>query len=140
MSSRNTQLLKGESCDSLNIFGCPTQKNITKPWIFSAHKVSIKVEMIKKLSSRKFGSEDSTFMFILTDVFVIRVVYFSLHRFEYGSFWPNLRESDFHYVGEGPGLGCNFNVPLNNVGMTDADYLAVFHQVLLPMASEVHFC
>jgi hypothetical protein len=24
--------------------------------------------------------------------------------------------------------------------MTDADYLAVFHQVLLPMASEVHFC
>ncbi|PNF26149.1 hypothetical protein B7P43_G04459 [Cryptotermes secundus] len=65
-----------------------------------------------------------------------RVVYFSLHRFEHGSFWPNLRESDFHYVGEGAGLGYNFNVPLNNVGMTDADYLAVFHQVLLPMASE----
>jgi acetoin utilization deacetylase AcuC-like enzyme len=60
-----------------------------------------------------------------------------LHRFEHGSFWPNLRESDFHYVGEGPGLGYTCNVPLNNVGMTDADYLAVFHQVLLPMASEV---
>ncbi|KDR24372.1 Histone deacetylase 6 [Zootermopsis nevadensis] len=65
-----------------------------------------------------------------------RVVYFSLHRFEYGSFWPNLKESDFHYIGEGPGLGYNFNIPLNNVGMTDADYLAVFHQVLLPMANE----
>lgn len=76
---------------------------------------------------------------ILIGVFAVRVVYFSLHRFEYGSFWPNLRESDFHYVGEGPGLGYNFNVPLNNVGMTDADYLAVFHQVLLPMASEVCF-
>jgi histone deacetylase 6 len=60
-----------------------------------------------------------------------------LHRFEHGSFWPNLRESDFHYVGEGAGLGYNFNIPLNNVGMTDADYLAVFHQVLLPMANEV---
>ncbi|XP_069687064.1 histone deacetylase 6 isoform X1 [Periplaneta americana] len=65
-----------------------------------------------------------------------RVVYFSLHRYEHGSFWPNLRESDFHYIGEGSGLGYNFNVPLNNVGMTDADYLAVFHQVLLPMAYE----
>ncbi|KAJ9582108.1 hypothetical protein L9F63_003564, partial [Diploptera punctata] len=65
-----------------------------------------------------------------------RVVYFSLHRYEHGSFWPNLRESEYDFIGDGPGTGYNFNIPLNNVGMTDADYLAVFHQVLLPMASE----
>jgi len=76
-------------------------------------------------------------MNILICLLLVRVVYFSLHRFEHGSFWPNLRESNFHYVGEGPGLGYNFNIPLNHVGMTDADYLAVFHQVLLPMANEV---
>lgn len=83
------------------------------------------------------GTGNSEYVNIIMDWPVIRVVYFSLHRFEYGSFWPNLKESDFHYIGEGPGLGYNFNIPLNNVGMTDADYLAVFHQVLLPMANEV---
>ncbi|XP_014219732.1 histone deacetylase 6 [Copidosoma floridanum] len=65
-----------------------------------------------------------------------RVVYFSIHRYENGEFWPNLRESDYHYVGEGAGEGYNFNVPLNKTGMTNADYLAIFQQVLLPMAYE----
>ncbi|KAL1123276.1 hypothetical protein AAG570_002362 [Ranatra chinensis] len=65
-----------------------------------------------------------------------RVVYFSMHRYEHGLFWPNLRESDFDYIGEGPGRGFNFNIPLNMTGMSDADYLAVFHHVLLRMAYE----
>ncbi|XP_015110573.1 histone deacetylase 6 [Diachasma alloeum] len=65
-----------------------------------------------------------------------RVVYFSIHRYENGSFWPNLRESDYHYVGAGAGVGHNFNVPLNKTGMTNGDYLAIFQQVLLPMAYE----
>ncbi|KAL6254921.1 hypothetical protein P5V15_014263 [Pogonomyrmex californicus] len=65
-----------------------------------------------------------------------RVVYFSIHRYEYGEFWPNLKESDFHYVGEDFGEGYNFNVPLNKTGMTNADYIAIFQQVLLPMAYE----
>ncbi|XP_049882101.1 histone deacetylase 6 isoform X1 [Pectinophora gossypiella] len=65
-----------------------------------------------------------------------RVVYFSIHRYEHGSFWPNLRQSDFHYVGCGRGKGYTFNVPLNKTGMTDADYLAIWHQLLLPMAFE----
>ncbi|KAL0119653.1 hypothetical protein PUN28_007827 [Cardiocondyla obscurior] len=65
-----------------------------------------------------------------------RVVYFSIHRYEYGEFWPNLRESDFHYVGEDLGEGYNFNIPLNKTGMTNADYIAIFQQVLLPMAYE----
>ncbi|CAH2050846.1 unnamed protein product, partial [Iphiclides podalirius] len=65
-----------------------------------------------------------------------RVVYFSVHRYEHGAFWPNLRQSDFNYVGRGKGAGYNFNVPLNTTGMRDADYLAIWHQLLMPMALE----
>lgn len=66
-----------------------------------------------------------------------RVLYFSIHRFEHGTFWPNLRESDFDYVGDEPAEGKNINVPLNKTGMTNADYLAIFQQLLLPVAIEV---
>ncbi|XP_065224812.1 polyamine deacetylase HDAC10-like isoform X2 [Planococcus citri] len=65
-----------------------------------------------------------------------RVLYFSIHRFEYGTFWPNLRESDYDYVGEGAGLGYNFNVPLNKTGFGNSEYLAIFHELLLPAAIE----
>lgn len=68
-----------------------------------------------------------------------RVVYFSIHRFEHGTFWPNLRESDFDSAGSGNGEGKNINVPLNKVGMTNADYLAIFQQLLMPVAIEVLF-
>lgn len=66
-----------------------------------------------------------------------RVLYFSIHRFEHGTFWPNLRESDFDYIGADGGEGKNINVPLNKIGMTNADYLAIFQQLLLPVALEV---
>ncbi|XP_065353218.1 histone deacetylase 6 isoform X1 [Cloeon dipterum] len=65
-----------------------------------------------------------------------RLLYFSVHRYEHGSFWPNLKESDFNFVGAGPGAGCNANVPLNRTGMGDADYLAIFHHLLLPLAHQ----
>ncbi|CAK1540301.1 unnamed protein product [Leptosia nina] len=65
-----------------------------------------------------------------------RVVYFSIHRYEHGSFWPNLRQSNFDYIGSGAGEGFNFNLPLNHIGMKDADYLAIWYQLLLPMAFE----
>uniref|UniRef100_A0A182QX80 UBP-type domain-containing protein n=1 Tax=Anopheles farauti TaxID=69004 RepID=A0A182QX80_9DIPT len=65
-----------------------------------------------------------------------RVLYFSIHRYEHGTFWPNLRESDFDYVGDGKGTGYNFNVPLNATGMTNGDYLAIWQQLLLPVATE----
>ncbi|XP_022236180.1 histone deacetylase 10-like, partial [Limulus polyphemus] len=42
-----------------------------------------------------------------------RVLYFSIHLYEHGAFWPELRESNFDYVGEGSGKGFNINVPLN---------------------------
>lgn len=66
-----------------------------------------------------------------------RVVYFSVHRYEHGMFWPNLRESDYDYVGEAAGAGYNFNVPLNQTGMTNGDYLAIWQQLLMPVATEV---
>ncbi|XP_037919448.1 histone deacetylase 6 isoform X1 [Hermetia illucens] len=65
-----------------------------------------------------------------------RVVYFSIHRFEYGTFWPNLHQSDFDYIGSGKGEGFNFNLPLNKKGMTNGDYMAIFQQILLPVAVE----
>lgn len=73
----------------------------------------------------------------MTFLSFFRVLYFSIHRYEYGTFWPNLRESDFDYIGEGAGRGYNFNVPLNSVGMRDNDYMAIWHQLLLPVAYEV---
>ncbi|XP_055958086.1 histone deacetylase 6 isoform X1 [Patella vulgata] len=65
-----------------------------------------------------------------------RVLYFSIHRYEYGSFWPNLRESDYDFIGRGNGKGFNVNVPLNKTGMTDSEYIAILQQVLMPIAYE----
>lgn len=64
------------------------------------------------------------------------MLYFSIHRYEHGSFWPNLQESDYHAIGSGPGTGYNFNVPLNAKGMGNGDYLAIFQQLLLPVTLE----
>lgn len=64
------------------------------------------------------------------------VLYFSIHRYEHGAFWPNLRESNFDHVGEGAGKGFNINFPLNTIGLQDSDYLAIVIQILLPVAYE----
>ena len=64
------------------------------------------------------------------------VLYISIHRYERGAWWPNLQESDFTSVGSGPGLGYNCNIPLNTTDNTDADYLAAWHRVVLPLAAE----
>ncbi|KAJ8047813.1 Histone deacetylase 6 [Holothuria leucospilota] len=65
-----------------------------------------------------------------------RVLYFSMHRYERGKFWPHLPESDWDHVGDGKGQGYNVNVPWNETGMGDAEYFAVFQDVLLPLALE----
>ncbi|XP_048013821.1 polyamine deacetylase HDAC10 isoform X1 [Megalobrama amblycephala] len=64
------------------------------------------------------------------------VLYFSWHRYEHQTFWPNLPESDYTSVGKGKGSGFNINLPWNKVGMTNSDYLAAFFHVLLPAAYE----
>ncbi|KAM9311724.1 polyamine deacetylase HDAC10 [Gastrophryne carolinensis] len=64
------------------------------------------------------------------------VLYFSWHRYEHGTFWPNLRESDYDAIGKGKGTGYNINLPWNQTGMNNADYVAAFFHVLLPLAFE----
>ncbi|XP_052016598.1 polyamine deacetylase HDAC10 isoform X2 [Apodemus sylvaticus] len=64
------------------------------------------------------------------------VLYFSWHRYEHGNFWPFLPESDADAVGQGRGQGFTVNLPWNQVGMGNADYLAAFLHVLLPLAFE----
>ncbi|XP_035797370.1 histone deacetylase 6 isoform X3 [Amphiprion ocellaris] len=64
------------------------------------------------------------------------VLYFSVHRYELGSFWPHLSESDSHFVGSGRAEGRNINIPWNKTEMTDADYITAFQHVLLPVAYE----
>ncbi|XP_053262892.1 polyamine deacetylase HDAC10 isoform X1 [Podarcis raffonei] len=64
------------------------------------------------------------------------VLYFSWHRYEHQQYWPTLRESDYDAVGQGKGKGFNINVPWNKIGMGNADYVAVFLHVLLPLAFE----
>ncbi|XP_020501561.2 polyamine deacetylase HDAC10 isoform X1 [Labrus bergylta] len=66
------------------------------------------------------------------------VLYFSWHRYEHQKFWPQLRESDYDSVGKDKGAGFNINVPWNQVGMKNSDYLSLFCHVLLPVAYE--FC
>lgn len=63
-----------------------------------------------------------------------------MHRYENGLFWPNLRESNFDYIGKDEGKGYNINVPLNKVGARDTDYLAIIFNLLLPIAYEVSTC
>lgn len=65
------------------------------------------------------------------------MLYFSVHRYEHGAFWPNLRESNFPHVGGGAGRGYTCNVPLNVTGVGNAEYLAVWTNLLLPLAYEV---
>ncbi|XP_060516073.1 histone deacetylase 6 isoform X2 [Cylas formicarius] len=64
------------------------------------------------------------------------VLYFSIHRFDEGRYWPCLPESNFTYIGEKEGLGFNINVPLNNIGLTDVEYMAIILNILLPVAYE----
>uniref|UniRef100_A0A2K6FH71 Histone deacetylase 10 n=1 Tax=Propithecus coquereli TaxID=379532 RepID=A0A2K6FH71_PROCO len=64
------------------------------------------------------------------------VLYFSWHRYEHGRFWPFLRESNADAVGWGQGRGFTVNLPWNQVGMGNADYMAAFLHLLLPLAFE----
>ncbi|XP_068601477.1 histone deacetylase 6 [Brachionichthys hirsutus] len=64
------------------------------------------------------------------------VLYFSIHRYEGGAFWPHLPESSSQFVGSGRAEGTNINLPWNKTAMTDSDYITAFQQLLLPVAYE----
>ncbi|KAA8541032.1 hypothetical protein F0562_024830 [Nyssa sinensis] len=65
-----------------------------------------------------------------------RVLFFSVHRYEFGSFYPASDDGSHIMVGEGPGAGYNINVPWENARCGDADYFAVWDHVLIPVAKE----
>ncbi|CAI6329932.1 unnamed protein product [Periconia digitata] len=64
------------------------------------------------------------------------VLYVSLHVFRGGNFYPNLPDGDLTYCGEGAGLGRNVNIPWEDHGMGDAEYLYAFQEVVMPIATE----
>ncbi|XP_061419491.1 histone deacetylase 4-like isoform X1 [Lethenteron reissneri] len=66
-----------------------------------------------------------------------RVLYLSLHRYDNGNFFPGSGASS--EVGVGPGEGFTVNVPWTgglDPPMGDADYLAAFRTVVMPIAVE----
>ncbi|KAK9054448.1 hypothetical protein SSX86_025526 [Deinandra increscens subsp. villosa] len=65
-----------------------------------------------------------------------RVLFFSVHRHEYGSFYPTGDDGSHIMIGEGPGSGYNINVPWENGHCGDADYIAVWDHILIPVARE----
>uniref|UniRef100_A0A1B0FCJ5 Histone deacetylase n=1 Tax=Glossina morsitans morsitans TaxID=37546 RepID=A0A1B0FCJ5_GLOMM len=65
-----------------------------------------------------------------------RVLYFSIHRCECARSQSNANESGFDVIGCGSGLGYNFNLLLNNTRTGNGDYLAIFQQILIPVAME----
>ncbi|KAI5648310.1 hypothetical protein M9H77_34315 [Catharanthus roseus] len=65
-----------------------------------------------------------------------RVLFFSVHRHEFGSFYPAGDDGSYVMIGEGPGAGYNINVPWENGRCGDADYLAVWDHILIPVAKE----
>lgn len=65
-----------------------------------------------------------------------QVLYFSIHRYDNGSFYPMGMEGNFDKIGSGSAAGFNVNVPWPHGGFGDSDYLAVWDYVLLPIAKE----
>lgn len=66
-----------------------------------------------------------------------RVLYFSLHRFDDGTFYPCLDDAGPTYVGDQDASGFNVNVAWNKHEMGDAEYLSAFHHLLMPISLEV---
>ena len=66
-----------------------------------------------------------------------RVLYFSLHRYDDGGFFPCSEDAEYDQVGTGKGEGFNINVAWNFDAMGDTEYLLAFYHILLPVALEV---
>jgi histone deacetylase 6 len=64
------------------------------------------------------------------------VVYFSVHLYQGGNFYPFHKSGGPDTVGVGDGRGCTVNVGWSHKGMGDEEYFAVWEKLLLPMASE----
>ncbi|BAT76524.1 hypothetical protein LR48_Vigan01g273700 [Vigna angularis] len=65
-----------------------------------------------------------------------RVLFFSVHRHDFGAFYPAEHHGFYTQVGEGEGAGYNINVPWEQGKCGDPDYIAVWDHILLPVAKE----
>jgi histone deacetylase 6 len=64
------------------------------------------------------------------------VLYFSVHRYHGGNFFPFLQQGGPASVGNGTGKGFNMNVGWNDKKMGDDEYLVVWEKLLMPVAKE----
>lgn len=64
------------------------------------------------------------------------ILYISLHRYDNGVFFPSSEDAAPNRVGVSKGAGFNVNVAWSGGRMGDSDYLAAFHHIVMPIASE----
>ncbi|XP_044768347.1 histone deacetylase 6-like, partial [Neomonachus schauinslandi] len=64
------------------------------------------------------------------------VLYISLHRYDHGTFFPMGDEGASSQIGRATGTGFTVNVAWNGPRVGDADYLAAWHRLVLPIAYE----
>ncbi|CAJ0584129.1 unnamed protein product, partial [Mesorhabditis spiculigera] len=60
------------------------------------------------------------------DIFLL-----SIHRFEHGTFWPNLEQSGVEHK-----FSNTVNVPLNVTGLGDSEFLTIMSAIALPLIQE----
>ena len=57
-------------------------------------------------------------------------------RYDDATFFPSNEDGNYDMIGEGPGKGFNVNIPFNGRKMGNAEYLAAFQSIVLPIAYE----
>lgn len=62
------------------------------------------------------------------------VMYISLHRHDKGNFFPGTGDVD--EIGSGQGEGFNWNIAWSGETMGDAEYLAAFRSLVMPIAQD----
>lgn len=65
-----------------------------------------------------------------------QVLFISLHRYENGQFYPGTTYANYDRCGDGLGEGRTVNIPWQNKGMGDQDYLYAFQKIVIPIAEE----
>lgn len=65
-----------------------------------------------------------------------KVLYISIHRYDFGAFYPRGTDGNYTEVGVGKGRGFNVNIPWNSTGMGDMEYILAFQKIIMPIAYE----
>lgn len=65
-----------------------------------------------------------------------KVLYISIHRYDYGNFFPRSKDADYTQVGQGAGRGFNVNIAWNKKGMGDMEYVLAMQNIIMPIAYE----